>query len=257
MRRRVVSYLLDLVFRPRCAGCRRSGQTFCDGCSQKVRADARRLDCRVCRSPLAPGQAGFGAPCPVCRNPLGFVQAAALHEEPLQKAVHAFKYEGRKELGPSLARYLVAELMKEPWPALLTLLDAIVPVPLHEDRYRERGYNQAALLARSVADIIKRQYISDALTKTRATVSQVDLSRRERTLSLTNAFVANYDFEDAHVLLVDDVSTTGNTLMNCAVALKRAGARRVSGLVFAKEGDGESAEVEYQSSPTRSRYSST
>lgn len=234
MRRRVVSYLLDLVFPPRCAGCRRSGQTFCDGCSQKVRADARRLDCRVCRSPLAPGQAGFGAPCPVCRNPLGFVQAAALHEEPLQKAVHAFKYEGREELGPSLARYLVAEMMKEPWPALLTLLDAIVPVPLHEDRYRERGYNQAALLAEGLGTAVDKQVLYGAVTRVAATDSQVGLSARERAANVRGKFTASVALADGgSFLIVDDVYTTGATMRECAYSLRAAGAARVFGLALA------------------------
>ena len=114
-------------------------------------------------------------------------------------------------------------------------IDCIVPVPIHGDRLRERGYNQAALLAENLADVLNRRFIPDALSKTRSTVSQVELTRRERATSLRDAFSPNYHFTDAHVLLVDDVCTTGNTLMNCAATLKRAGARRVSAVVFAKE----------------------
>ena len=106
---------------------------------------------------------------------------------------------------------------------------------MHADRLRERGYNQAALLAQNVAENLQLRYIEDALAKIRSTPSQVELTRQERAFSLRNAFAANYDFDNAHVLLIDDVCTTGNTLMNCAAALKRAGARRVSAVVFAKE----------------------
>ena len=114
-------------------------------------------------------------------------------------------------------------------------IDCVVPVPIHRDRLKERGYNQADLLAREVAESVGLRYVEDGLAKVQATESQVDLSRQERAVSLRNAFEARYDFGDAHVLLIDDVCTTGNTLMNCAATLKRAGARRVSAVVFAKE----------------------
>ncbi len=241
-----VDFIMPLV----CVHCGTESSLLCTDCIE----DANKVPDNVCRTCAAPTAEylNFCGDCIALPPPLDRLVPAYRYGGAVRSAVHALKYRHMTAIAT-----VMGELMAEHKFFRRAKLDCVVPVPVHKDRLRERGYNQAALLARSVADNIELQYISDALTKTRATASQVELTWHERSLSLTNAFVANYDFEDAHVLLVDDVSTSGNTLMNCAVALKRAGARRVSGLVFAKEGDGESAEVEYQSSPTRSRYSST
>ena len=241
-----VDFIMPLV----CVHCGAESALLCSDCITR----ASRVPDNVCRTCAAPTAEylNFCGDCIALPPPLDRLVPAYRYGGAVRSAVHALKYRHMTAIAT-----VMGELMAEHPFIKRAKLDCVVPVPVHKDRLRERGYNQAALLAHSVADIIECQYISDALTKTRATVSQVELTWHERSLSLTNAFVANYDFDDAHVLLVDDVSTSGNTLMNCAVALKRAGARRVSGLVFAKEGDGESAEVEYQSSPTRSRYSST
>ena len=114
-------------------------------------------------------------------------------------------------------------------------VDCIVPVPSHAKRVRERGYNQAALLAKEVAGVSGTMLIERGLSKIRHTPSQVDLNREERSNSVRGAFEAEYDFAGAHVMLIDDVATTGSTLMSCASALKRANADRVSALTFAKE----------------------
>ena len=148
----------------------------------------------------------------------------------VRSAVHALKYRHIRAIAP-----VMANLMSGHKPLSRAHIDCVVPVPIHAVRLRERGYNQAALLAENLADNLNQHFIPDALSKTRSTVSQVELSRQERATSLRDAFCSNYDFSDAHVLLVDDVCTTGNTLMNCAATLKRAGARRVSAVVFAKE----------------------
>ncbi len=148
----------------------------------------------------------------------------------VRSAVHALKYRGITAIAPLMAGEMSRNVFFR-----RAKIDCIVPVPVHDDRLRERGYNQAALLAREVADGLELLYVEDGLGKVRATESQVELSRQERGVSLRNAFEARYGFRDAHVLLVDDVCTTGSTLMNCAATLKRAGARRVSAVVFAKE----------------------
>ena len=148
----------------------------------------------------------------------------------VRSAVHALKYRNITAIAPVIA----ALISQHPY-SRNARIDCVAPVPIHTERLRERGYNQAALLAEHVAESRKLLFIPEALSKTRATASQVDLTKQERATSLRGAFAANFDFDDAHVLLIDDVCTTGNTLMNCAAALKRAGARRVSAMVFAKE----------------------
>ena len=228
-------FLLDLVFPPRCVGCQRSGQWFCNYCAQTVQPTHPQQTCRSCDSPLSTDVAVQGAPCLNCRNPLGLIRAAALHVPPLEGAIHALKYEGRAELAPSLARYLRAATMADPWPAIIAGLDGIVPVPLHEGRLIERGYNQAELLADSFAKEISTPILEGAIARVRETPSQVGLLARDRAENVKNAFrVEHGQVRGNSLLLVDDVCTTGSTMRECALALRGGGAVRVFGLALSE-----------------------
>ncbi|MAE94804.1 MAG: ComF family protein [Planctomycetota bacterium] len=110
---------------------------------------------------------------------------------------------------------------------------AVVPVPLHPARFRERGFDQAALLARSVARAERIAHLPRALERTRPTPRQTGLSRGERRRNLRGAFRARRALPPC-VWLVDDVATTGSTLAEAARALRRRGARRVVGLCAAR-----------------------
>ncbi|MXZ20931.1 MAG: ComF family protein [Caldilineaceae bacterium SB0665_bin_25] len=235
MLQRFGSYLLDLVFPPRCVNCMRSGQWFCDSCAQRVRPAPSRQVCQRCGIELPGDVEGLGAPCPGCRDALGCVGVAALHEGPLQPAIHALKYDGRLELAPILTRYLRALIAAAPWPAILRRVDGIVPVPLHRDRLLERGYNQAALLATGLTVGSCTPVLESAIERFRATKSQVGLTALERADNVVGKFKANPRLVTGRrLLLVDDVFTTGATMRECAVALRRAGAIAVYGLALAR-----------------------
>lgn len=178
--------------------------------------------------------AGLGSPCPRCKDPLGLFRVAALHAGPLRPAIHALKYDGRVELAPGLARYLLAVTAEPPWPDILARLDGIVPVPLHSDRLRERGYNQASLLATTLAQESTLTVLDKAIVRVHATRSQVGLSREERADNVMGKFRANIELvRGKSLLLVDDVFTTGATMRECAAALRNAGASRIFGLALA------------------------
>jgi ComF family protein len=115
--------------------------------------------------------------------------------------------------------------------------DKIVPVPLHRNRLRSRGYNQAALLAKEISAHVGIPVNWDDLKRVKNTVSQVHLSASARRENLKNAFDVSREsaFEGAKVLLIDDVVTTGATMNACARALKRAGAVRVDGWSVARD----------------------
>lgn len=113
--------------------------------------------------------------------------------------------------------------------------DVIVPVPLHASRLRERGYNQAALLARELAQRAEIALNERTLVRKRATAPQVELSAKERRENVHDAFCCSDDgLAEKHVLLVDDVCTTGATLEACAIALRKSGARSVQALTLAR-----------------------
>lgn len=177
----------------------------------------------------------LGSPCPGCNDDLGWVEVAAMHEGPLQQAIHALKYDDRVELAPSLGRYLRAVTAAAPWPAILRRLDGIVPVPLHKDRLLERGYNQARLLADGLAVGRAALVIENAIERYKATRSQVGLSPSERADNVQGKFSADSELVSGKsLLLVDDVFTTGATMRECASALRESGADAVFGLALAR-----------------------
>ena len=151
-----------------------------------------------------------------------------IYEGPLRHAIHRLKY-GRSEplgdaLGAFLANRLVAdELLVGPRP------DAVVPVPIHARRLAKRGFNQAAVLAAPVAELLGVPFLPRAVVRSRKTPPQVGLSPQARRANLAGAFAVPDAAAVAGktLLLIDDVYTTGTTASACARALKNAGALRV------------------------------
>jgi ComF family protein len=132
-------------------------------------------------------------------------------------------------LAEPLGRLIGEMVQREGWS-----VDVVSAVPLHESRLRQRGYNQAALLARQVAQIQKWTFAPNALRRVRETASQVDLNAQERRANVDGAFAAEPVFCDGkRVLVIDDVLTTGSTLSACADALRAAGATQVYGATVA------------------------
>ena len=140
------------------------------------------------------------------------------------------KYKGDLTLGEVLARPLIDLFEASRWNP-----DVVVPVPLGERRFIERGYNQSALLARPVALAIGKSYISRGLLKTRETDTQVGLSFSQRIENVDGAFLADPVYiNKRRILLIDDVITSGATMEACSDALKKAGAVEVNGLSLAR-----------------------
>ena len=164
------------------------------------------------------------------------LECIAAHE-PLVRCISAFSYEGAaKELihvrqyrsdatvAPVLGMYMCAALLRSPhnhW-------DAVIPVPLHPERLRRRGYNQAALLARLIADCFQLPMREALLTRVKWTRSQTTRNREQRRAAMHGVFQADSKAAGLHILLVDDVLTTGATASACAQALLEAGAASVT-----------------------------
>jgi ComF family protein len=188
--------------------------------------------CAACDEPLdtetvfCPACAGSVLPPPLA-SAAG--ASAAAYGGAVANAVVRFKYASRSDLARPLAHLML--------PLVTRLeIDVVVPVPLHRERLRERGYNQAALLARPVAEHLRRRVEPLALARERATAPQASLSASERSANVARAFRVRQPraIEGRRVLLVDDVRTTGATLSGCATAIFRAGALAVHFLTVAQ-----------------------
>jgi ComF family protein len=160
----------------------------------------------------------------------------------LATSIVRFKYAGRSDLAARLGA-MMAERAASLELANDGIVDIVASVPLHPRRVVERGFDQAALLARPVARRLGIAHASSALVRTRETPPQASLDREERRANVAAAFEcpAPRRIEGRRVLLVDDVRTTGATLAACAEALHRAGARAVVTLVLASRGEAKKA----------------
>ena len=223
--------LLDLLYPPACVACARvlpAQGFFCEPCDLAV----ERTPPAHCARCAEPGHFPAGA-CPRCtRSAPAFARAWAplAHAGPVARAVQRFKYEDHPELAPLLARLLADEAR-----AFLSTAPArVVALPLHARRYRERRYDQAALLASELAHATGRTLRLDLLHRTRATRRQVGLSEAGRAENVEGAFEAQGRLQGEGVLLVDDVFTTGATARAATAALRSAGAGRVEVLTLAR-----------------------
>ncbi|MCB0698251.1 MAG: ComF family protein [Chitinophagales bacterium] len=139
----------------------------------------------------------------------------------LQHLLHRLKYENRKDIGYFLGKTLGYDLQQVKW---AVGFDAIVPVPLHPKKEAERGFNQANIIAQGLNEVLNVPVIDNVLYRNRFTESQTQKSREERMLNMREAFSLSEALllKDKHILLIDDVLTTGATLEACALALSQA-----------------------------------
>lgn len=223
---------LDLLFPAVCCACGALGDALCPTCAQRVDAVPDPI-CPRCGRPLPHAQAVCTDCSRLTQDLLTLARAATLHTTPMREAIHALKYENRPELGPYLARYLVAVFAAPPWTSHAAKFDAVVPVPLHSERLIERGYNQSELLAAAFCQATGLHCAPTWLTRTRATRQQVGLGPDERHANVADAFCADPAVAGKTLLLIDDVRTTGATLRACAGAALTAQAHAVYALTLA------------------------
>ena len=230
--------LLDQLFPAQCLRCKADvgePRTLCAECWSKIRFIDGAV-CPVCGSPYeSPSETGLV--CGAClADPPPFARARSVfrYDEASRDLVLPFKHADRLEGVPAFAAWL-ARAGGE----LVGKADWIAPVPLHWGRLLRRRYNQASLLANALAKRSHVPVLADLLIRRRPTASQGEMrSRRARKLNVAGAFTLNprhaSAIKDRHILLVDDVLTTGATVTACARTLKRAGANEVSVVTLAR-----------------------
>ena len=228
---------VSLLYPPLCTICGRSisaGEYLCDQCEAKAVRIVAPF-CEKCSEPFEGSITGAFTCANCAHRTIYFDAAVAAYRGRgiVRQIIHEFKYGHQIHLRHLVARWLNAALDDERLRG--RRFDVIVPVPLHPARQRERGFNQANLLA----ELLSTQTSIPSrplLERIRYTNTQTALDRAERIENLHNAFRLrkNADVRDLRVLLVDDVLTTGSTLSECARVLKRAGALSVHAATAAR-----------------------
>jgi competence protein ComFC len=219
--------MLDWLYPPVCAGCKGPGQRWCPSCQINTKQVGLQV-CDQCGEPnSAAGKCLFCRQAPPAYNAL---RSWAVYGGPIRHALHSLKYRQNIALGDSLSIHLIQFYKELNWS-----IDIIMPVPLSRKRKRSRGYNQAALLARPISLATGIPYGSHLLERVRETASQVGLSDKDRSQNVKGAFKAKSgSVRGKNILIVDDITTTGATIQNCAAALLEAGAAQIYGLTVAR-----------------------
>lgn len=233
----MLAALLDLVFAPACLGCDsvippdHSHRLICRHCRDRL-LPPPAPHCGRCGAPLRQtGREAAGWSCPECAEwpeALLAARSAFLMEPPADRLVHQLKYRGWRALAEPMGRMMAGVC----WPDELHWPAVIVPVPTTRRREHERGYNQAALLAHALSRAT-RTPVRALLSRTSGTRTQTALQPAARAANVAGAFAAR-DAEGQHVILVDDVLTTGATAAECARALVAADACCVRLITFAR-----------------------
>ncbi len=215
--------LADVLFPASCAGCNRalarSEEVICTNCLTRLPRfdDSQELENRL---------AG--------RIPVAAIAGYLKYETGglTQRLLHRLKYRGQRQIGLILGTQFGAWLRQQPfWQEV----EAIIPLPLHPTKEKKRGYNQSALLAQGISDATGLPVLIDVVQRLRPSASQTRKSREERWLNVAGIFAVKDGTAMAgrHVLLVDDVLTTGATLEACGQTLLEAGAEKLSLAVLA------------------------
>lgn len=217
--------ILDLLFPKRCVHCKWVGNYLCPRCENKI----EYIYFQIC--PVCGRNAVGGRTHPRCRNrySLDGLYAIARYTGPVRSLIHALKYRLSFD-----TVHCMAGIISRRYPAYLPHFDCLVPIPLFWKRERMRGFNQSRLIAEGIGKM-EDIPVKELLIRIRDTGSQAELTLEERRKNIRDAFscAQGKDPSGKKILLIDDVTTTRSTVMECAKALKKQGAGEVWGFALA------------------------
>jgi ComF family protein len=218
---------VDFIYPPYCVGCGKPGSLWCNDCQNSTRLISSPV-CDICGYPI--NKPGVCNDCQLTPPPFTNLRSFAEYNGSLEKAVKSIKYHNNLGLGIIFAEYLSEIVRSMNWN-----IDCVVPIPISKEHMRSRGYNQSSVFGRPLSLMINKPFIANAIVRTKNTLSQVHLSREQRFTNLQSAFSVNSaTLIDKKVLLVDDISTTGATLISCSKVLMDSGCKEVFCLTIAR-----------------------
>lgn len=223
--------LLDFIFPKKCVHCGTFGQYICKDCEAKMKPIKTAI-CPMCERPAIDGKTHPGCQTRYCLDGLTSLYR---YDGPVRAAIKRLKYKPYLVELVDLLLVSILDSMKSNKDVELAGF-TIISIPLHPQRERERGFNQAALIGKALALQLDLPFDENVLQRTRYTKPQVLLAEKERRKNLADAFILDtkYKILNTNILLVDDVWTTGSTMRACANVLKRAGAKKVWALTVAR-----------------------
>jgi len=218
---------VDFIYPPTCAGCGKPGSLWCDECQEKTILISKPL-CQKCGRPLS--IPGICKECQTNPPPYTMLRSYAEYGDPIRKALISLKYKNNLGLGLVFSPMLIQIIKSMNWD-----FDCVIPVPISKGHQKERGYNQSTILARPISLAINKPLVLNSINRTKETQTQVKLSREERFENLESAFSKNpAKLISKKVLLVDDITTTGATLISCSKVLQEAGCSEIYCLTVAR-----------------------
>lgn len=225
-------HLLNLLFPPRCPFCDKvmfsslflPPELVCVTCSGKAEY-VREPVCKKCGKPLDDERQEYCYDCTHHRHDFAQGKALWVYRGVVKESVYRFKYQGRQEY----ARFYAGELVRVYGSWIRSRrIDVLVPIPLFKRRQQRRGFNQAERIAREVGRQMDIPVYGNLLVRVRDTKAQKELNDEERKNNLKKAFkTSSNKVQLKHILLIDDIYTTGSTMNEAAVELKRSGVEEV------------------------------
>ena len=220
--------ILDIIYPPFCCGCGSVGSEICQDCFALIHVINRTNLCIICGDQT--DNLPYCTNCSEKHPEFNELRSWGEYANVLKEAIHRLKY----DRGFGVINYFIqpmCDLIRD-WNILF---DFITPVPLSSSREKQRGYNQSALMAKPISVNLSKPYFPKAIKRIRNTVSQINLNAIQRKNNLKNAFFADHEIcRNKSILLLDDITTTGTTINECAKALKQAGAKSVYCITLAR-----------------------
>ena len=228
--------ILDLIFPKRCVGCGKVGKYFCSRCISSIKLIAPNESiCPVCEKPAIDGHTH-----PKCQSKyaLDGLTSFFRYDGVIRKAIKAVKYRYIFDLAKEFISLIPSSPLNELTKLQNFEASLIVPIPLHPTRLRNRGFNQAEVLGKLLAQRLHMPMRTDILKRIKKTTPQVEMKDRKKRLEnmkdVFSVFNSSFNIQHSHIILFDDVFTTGATMRAAAKILKQSGATFVWAITMAR-----------------------